>query len=79
MSELVTHWLELVYSYGGDWFFYNARPIIYNNARMGRVIMNMTLKTLLELQKEIELYCDPSEKVSAMIDRFIEIELGKLN
>jgi len=41
--------------------------------------MNMTLKTLLELQKEIELYCDPSEKVSAMIERFIEIELGKLN
>ena len=41
--------------------------------------MNMTLKTLLELQKEIELYCDPSEKVSVMIERFIEIELGKLN
>ena len=36
--------------------------------------MDNTLETLLELQEEIELYCDPNEKVSAMLDRFIEIE-----
>ena len=32
------------------------------------------LKVLLELQEEITLYCDPNEKVSAMIERFVRIE-----
>ena len=34
----------------------------------------MTLNTLRELQEEIELYCDPNERVTNMIERFIDIE-----
>lgn len=37
-----------------------------------------TLKVLQELKEEIELYCDPNERVTKMINRFIEIE-SKLN
>jgi hypothetical protein len=34
-----------------------------------------TLKVLQELQAEINDYCDPNEKVSAMIKRFIQLEI----
>jgi hypothetical protein len=34
-----------------------------------------TLKVLQELQAEINDYCDPNKKVSAMIKRFIQLEI----
>jgi len=37
-----------------------------------------TLKVLQELQQEINEYCDPNQKVVAMVERFIEIEESKL-
>ena len=33
-----------------------------------------TLKVILELQKEINDYCDPNERVKEMIQRFVEVE-----
>ena len=36
--------------------------------------MDNTLDVLTQLQEEIELYCDPNEKVSSMIETFIKNE-----